>query len=245
MPLLGAGRSPRFSQRCTCGYRGCCALGSLLALAGLAACADQPATSPSDSRRAGPCEGFRQRGAAVVGQPEADADQQAPGSGRGRISGSAKAELRYAAKGYDAQSPTEIFANDRTHTPPTSGWPAIRGGMAGSASPTPWIPCCRRTASRFYQPPGRRGRWRRLPAIDPGGARRVHRGGDAGVAGPALLRRADRAGGGAGRHRPRSARRLLPRRARRPSPTYAQPADVVHAGWQPAEFFEGFTPGWK
>ena len=31
--------------------------------------------------------------------------------------------------------------------------------------------------------------------------------------------------------------------ARRPSATYAQPADIVQAGWQPAEFFDAITPG--
>jgi hypothetical protein len=28
-----------------------------------------------------------------------------------------------------------------------------------------------------------------------------------------------------------------------PSPTYAQPADIVQAGWQPPEFFDAITPG--
>jgi hypothetical protein len=105
--------------------------GRLLALAGLAACADQPATSPPDA--GGPALAkASDNEAAIVGHPVLARINARLARARSKLR-VGKAEIRYEGKAYDAKSPTVIFANDRTHTLPTNGCPATRGGMAGSA----------------------------------------------------------------------------------------------------------------
>jgi hypothetical protein len=91
--------------------------GSFLALAGLAACADQPATEPSDV--SGPALAKAPSGseAAVVGHPMLSRINARLTRARSTLR-VGKAEIRYEAKAYNAKSSTEIFANDRTHTLP-------------------------------------------------------------------------------------------------------------------------------
>src|SRR5438093_11710256 len=89
--------------------------GSALALAALTACADQPATSPSDIGAAAPSE-------PSAASAEVAAIKPALARMNGRLAKErshlrvTKAELRYYRKGYDEKSATVIFANDRSHT---------------------------------------------------------------------------------------------------------------------------------
>ena len=117
--------------------------GCFLALAGLAACADQPATEPSDvgapviAKRSSGSGGDPRR------PPAADPDQHAPGARSGRTSGSARPRCGTRPRGTTpSRRPRSSPTIAPTHRP-TSGCRAIRGGMAGSASPTPWTPSSR------------------------------------------------------------------------------------------------------
>src|SRR4051812_37730834 len=88
--------------------------GCFLALAGLAACGDQPATEPS----AAGAPAFAQKSSddevTRVGHPMLTRlnAQLAAAHSNLRVE---KAEIRYEGKAYDAQSATVIIANNRTH----------------------------------------------------------------------------------------------------------------------------------
>ena len=173
--------------------------GSVIALAGLVACAEQPTTSPTDvgARKVDGVESAKQSSGSdevVTVSPAPRPDQRPTGREADRTCGSTEAELLYAAKAYDAA--------------------IVDGHLRQQQDPHPRIPVGgRRPAAR--RGGGRHLRHRsraattafgipNLPAIevdgggfrlvDPGGARGVHRGGDAGLAGPPVLRLADRAG---------------------------------------------------
>jgi hypothetical protein len=215
-------------------------LGSLLALAGLTACADQPATSPSDSD--GPALAkVSGSSAAVVGHRKLTRinNRLAAAGANLRVS---KAELLYTAKGYDAQSPTEIFANDRAHTT-VHQWVAGDPRRDGRIGITYAVDPVLRTSAFGLT---------NLPAveIDGGGFRLSTQAELDGYIEEAMQAWRDRKCSDAPIERVAVPAGTDPDLLDEfflglptPSPTYAQPADVVHAGWQPPEFFEGFTPG--
>jgi hypothetical protein len=215
--------------------------GSVLALAGLVACAEQPATEPSDVEGAALAKASPTSEAAVVGHPmlsRINARLAARGS-KLRVG---KAEIRYEGKAYDTQTSTVIFANDRTHTLPyqwVSGDPRRDGRIGVTYAVDPVL-----QTSAFGLD--------NLPAIeiDGGGFRlstqaeldgyieegmqawRDRRCADAPI---------ERVAVPAGTDPDLLDDFFLERPT--PSPTYAQPADIVQAGWQPPLFFENFTPG--
>ena len=216
--------------------------GSFLALAGLAACADQPATEPSDVGRPAFAKASSGSAAAVVGHPvlaRINARLAAAGSSF-RVG---KAELLYEAKAYDGISSTEIFANDRTHTLPyqwVSGDPRRDGRIGVTYAVDPELQTFL-TGLPFAVP---------VIEVDGGGFRlssqaeldgyieeavqawRDRRCADAPI---------DRVTVPAGTDPDLLDDFFLGRPT--PSPTYAQPADIVQAGWQPAEFFDAYIPG--
>jgi hypothetical protein len=215
--------------------------GSFLALAGLAACADQPATQPSDV--GGPAFAKASSGneVALVGHPlltRINARLAAAGSNV-RVG---KAELLYEAKASDASSPTVIFANDRTHTLPyqwVSGDPRRDGRIGVTYAVDPVL-----QTSAFG--------FNNLPAIeiDGGGFRLSTQAELDGYIEEAVQAWRDRRCADAPIERVAVPAGTDPDLLDdfflgrpTPSPTYAQPADIVQAGWQPPEFFENFTPG--
>ena len=216
--------------------------GGALALAGLAACADQPATSPSDvgaPALAKPSSGSEQ--AAIVKRAMARMNVRLAAAGSKLRVG--KAELRYLAKAYDARSPTEIIANDRTHTFPTE-WvpgdprrdgrigltyvvdPQLQTFLTGLGFPVPVVEVAG-TDFRLSSQAELDGyieeamqAWRDRRCSDAPIVRvAVPAGTDPDLLDEFFLG--------------------LPA----PSPTYVQLADIVQAGWQPAEFFEAIRPG--
>jgi hypothetical protein len=214
--------------------------GSALALAGLAACADQPATSPSELRAPAMTKSFNTE-AAVVGHPMlARMNRRLAAAGSKVRVG--KAELLYAAKGFNAQTSTEIFANDRTHQLPYDWVPGDprREGRTGVTYAVD--PVLRTTA--FGIP--------NLPAIEMtgGGFRMSTQAELDGYIEEAMQAWRDRRCSDAPIERVAVPARVDPDQLDdlflgRPSPsqTYAQVADIIHAGWQPPEFFEAITPG--
>jgi hypothetical protein len=216
--------------------------GSFLALAGMAACADQPATEPSDV--GGPALAKASSGSesAVVGHPllaRINARLAAAGS-KVRVG---KAELLYEAKASDASSPTEIFANDRTHTLPyqwVSGDPRRDGRTGVTYAVDPELQTFL-TGLPFPVP---------VVEVDGGGFRLSSQAELDGYIEEAMQAWRDRRCADAPIERvavpagtdPDLLDDLLLGRPT-PSPSYAQPADIVQAGWQPAEFFDAFAPG--
>jgi hypothetical protein len=215
--------------------------GSFLALAGLAACAEQPATSPTDGDAAPAMKSSGSEASAVVGHPLLTRINARLAKKRSNLR-VAKAEVRYAAKAYSAKTSTEIFANDRTHKLPYQ-WVAGDPRRDGRIGVTYAVdPVLQTSAFGFNN----------LPAveIDGGGFRlstqaelvgyieeatqawRDRRCADAPI---------DRVAVPAGTDPDLVDDILLERPV--PSPTYAQLADIVQAGWQPPEFFDAFTPG--
>ena len=216
--------------------------GCFLALAGLAACADQPATEPLDV--GGPAFAKASSGneVALVGHPlltRINARLAAAGSNV-RVG---KAELRYEAKASDASSPTVIFANDRTHTLPyqwVSGDPRRDGRIGVTYAVDPELQTFL-TGLSFTVP---------VVEVDGGGFRLSSQAELDGYIEEALQAWRDRSCADTPIERvavpagtdPDLLDDLFLGRPT-PSPTYAQPADIVQAGWQPAEFFDAFTPG--
>jgi len=214
--------------------------GSFLALAGLAACADQPATSPADV--GGPALAKASGSeAAVVGNralTRINARLAAAGS-KLRVG---KAEILYEAKAYDAKSPTAIFANDRTHRLPyqwVSGDPRRDGRIGVTYVVDPVL-----QTSAFGL--------NNLPAveIDGGGFRLSTQAELDGYIEEAMQAWRDRRCADAPIERVAVPAGTDPDllddfflELPTPSPTYAQLADIVQAGWQPPQFFEAITPG--
>jgi hypothetical protein len=219
--------------------------GSVIALAGLIACAEQPTTSPTDvgARKVDGVESAKQpSGSGEVAKvspllQRINARLAAKGSNL-RID---RGELMYAAKAYDAASPTLIVANNRTHTLPYQWVPGDprRGGHEGVTYAID--PDLRTTA--FGIP--------NLPAIevDGGGFRTSTQAELEGYIEEALQswrdRRCsdspiDRLAVPAGTDPDLLDQVLLGNPV---NANYAQPADIVQAGWQPPAFFEAITPG--
>ncbi|HUQ14894.1 MAG TPA: hypothetical protein VM094_02480 [Gemmatimonadales bacterium] len=216
--------------------------GSALALAGLAACADQPATSPSDVGAPAlmkPSSGTAE--VAVVKRSLARMNARLAAAGSNlRV---AKAELRYLAKTYDERSPTIIFANDRTHTFPAewvSGDPRRDGRIGLTYAVDPQLQTFL-TGLGFPVP---------VVEVDGGGFRLSSQAELDGYIEEAMQAWRDRRCSDAPIERVAVPAGTDPDLLDEfflglptPSPTYAQPADLVQAGWQPAEFFEGIRPG--
>jgi hypothetical protein len=216
--------------------------GSFLALAGLAACADQPATEPSDVGGPALAKTSSSSEAAVVGHPvlsRINARLARAGS-KLRVG---KAEIRYEAKAYNAKSSTEIFANDRTHTLPyqwVSGDPRRDGRIGVTYAVDPQLQTFL-TGLSFPVP---------VIEVNGGGFRLSSQAELDGYIEEAMQAWRDRRCADAPIERVAVPAGTDPDLLDEvflglpaPSPTYAQPADIVQAGWQPAEFFEGFTPG--
>jgi hypothetical protein len=205
------------------------------------ACAEQPATSPTDGDAAPAMKSSGSEASAVIGHPLLTRINARLAKKRSSIR-VGKVELLYAAKAYEAKSSTEIFANDRTHKLPyqwVSGDPRRDGRIGVTYVVDPVL-----QTSAFGLD--------NLPAveIDGGGFRlstqaeldgyieeatqawRDRRCADAPIARVAVP---------AGTDPDLIDDILLGRPA--PSPTYAQLADIVQAGWQPPEFFEAISPG--
>jgi hypothetical protein len=216
--------------------------GSFLALAGLAACGDQPATSPSDADGpafAKPASGSEE--ASVVRSAMTRMNARLARSGSKLRVG--KAELRYVAKAFDARSPTEIIANDRTHTFPTewvSGDPRRDGRIGLTYVVDPQLQTVL-TGLGFPVP---------VVEVAGGGVRLSSQAELDGYIEEAMQAWRDRRCSNAPIERvavpagtdPDQLDDLFLGRPT-PSPTYAQLADLVQAGWQPAEFFDAIRPG--
>ena len=214
--------------------------GSLLAFAGLAACADQPATSPPDASGPSLAEASGSE-PAIVGHPVLARINARLARARSNLR-VGKAEIRYEAKAYDAQSSTVIFANDRTHTLPyqwVSGDPRRDGRIGVTYAVDPVL----RTSAFGLN---------NLPAIeiDGGGFRLSTQAELDGYIEEAMQAWRDRRCADAPIERVAVPAGTDPDLLDdfflgrpTPSPTYAQPADIVQAGWQPPEFFDAFTPG--
>ncbi len=214
--------------------------GSFVALAGLAACADQPATSPSDV--GGPALAKASGSeAAVIGHPVlARINRRLAAAGSKLRVG--KAELLYAAKAYDAQSPTVIFANDRTHILPyqwVSGDPRRDGRIGVTYAVDPVL-----QTSAFGL--------NNLPAVEADGVpfRLSTQAELDGYIEEAMEAWRDRQCADAPIERVAVPAGTDPDQLDdfflglpSPSPTYAQVADIVQAGWQPPQFFDAITPG--
>lgn len=220
-------------------------LGCFLALAGLGACADQPATEPADvgapvmARKA--ADGTGGDEVIRIGHPMLTRINKRLAARRSNLR-VAKAELLWRAKGANPQSPTAVFTNDRTHLtayqwvsgdPRRDGRvgityavdPALQTFLTGVGFPVPVIETDAgfRLSSQAeldgYIEEAMQA-WRdRTCADSPIERVAVPAGTDPDLLDDFYLGR------------------------KSPSATYAQPADVVQAGWQPAEFFEAITPG--
>lgn len=214
--------------------------GSVLALAAVVACGEQPATSPS-----------RVDGAAMAPFSSSEAAR----SGRALLSRAnrrlaaagakvrvGKAELLYAAKAYGEQTSTIIFADDRAHKLPyvwVAGDPrrdgrtgityAVDPALRTTAFGIPNLPAVEVNGGGFRQSTQAEldryveeaiQAWRDRKCADAPIARMSVPGGvDPDLLDDFFLGRPF------------------------PSATYAQVADLIQAGWQPPEFFEAITPG--
>jgi hypothetical protein len=215
--------------------------GNYLALAGLVACTEQPATSPTDDDAALAVKSSGGEASAIIGHPlltRINARLAKEGSSL-RV---AKAELLYSAKAYNAKTSTEIFANDRTHQLPyqwVSGDPRRDGRVGVTYVVDPVL-----QTSAFGL--------NNLPAveIDGGGFRLSTQAELDGYIEEAMQAWRDRRCADAPIERvavpagtdPDLVDDILLGRPA-PSPTYAQLADIVQAGWQPPAFFEAIIPG--
>jgi hypothetical protein len=219
--------------------------GSAIALAGLVACAEQPTTSPTDvdARKVDGVESAKKSPGSdevVKVSPllkRINARLAAKGSNL-RVD---RGELLYGAKAYDAASPTVIVANDRTHTLPYQWVPGDprRGGAEGVSYAID--PDLRTTA--FGIP--------NLPAIevDGGGFRPSTQAELEGYIEEAMQAwrdrrcsdsRIERVAVPAGTDPDQLDQVLLGNPV---NSNYAQPSDIVQAGWQPPEFFEAIIAG--
>ena len=217
--------------------------GCFLALAGLAACGDQPATEPSAADAAGLREEVVRRRGDPRRPPHADPDQRPAGGQALERSGSRRPRSGTRPKWYDAQSATVIIANNRTHLIGSQwvpGDPRRDGRIGVTYAVDPQLQTFL-TGLGFPVPVIENGAGFRLSSqaeLDGLIEQTMQAWRDRKCADAPIERVAVR-----GRHRPRPARRSSSSDARAPSATYAQPADIVQAGWQPAEFFDAITPG--
>ncbi|HUR95458.1 MAG TPA: hypothetical protein VMY76_12785 [Gemmatimonadales bacterium] len=213
----------------------------VLALGGLAACGDQPATEPSDAGAPAFEKKASEGEVTRVGHPMLTRINARLAAARSNVRID-RAEIRYEAKGYDAQTSTVIVANDRTHLT-SSQWvpgdprrdgrigvtyavdPELQTLLTGLGFPVPVI----ETGEDF-----RLSSQTELDGLieEAMQAWRDRRCSDAPI---------ERVAVPAGTDPDLLDDVFLGRPS--PSPTYAQVADIIQAGWQPAEFFEAFTPG--
>ncbi|MEP6688976.1 MAG: hypothetical protein ABJC36_11560, partial [Gemmatimonadales bacterium] len=153
-----------------------------------------------------------------------------------------KAEIRYEAKAYDAQSSTLIFANDRTHligSQWVAGDPRRDGRIGVTYAVDPELQTFL-TGLSFPVPVIENGAGFRLSSQaeldgiieETMQAWRDRQCSDAPIERVALAAGTD----------PDQLDDLFLGRPS-PSPTYAQVADIIQAGWQPAEFFDALVPG--
>jgi hypothetical protein len=215
--------------------------GSVFALAGLAACVDQPATSPTGATGSALAKASPGGEVAVIGHPTLARINARLVAARSNLR-VGKAEILYEAKGYEAQSPTAIFANNRTHSLPyqwVSGDPRRDDRIGVTYAIDPVL-----QTSAFGI--------NFLPAveIDGGGFRLSTQAELEGYIEEALQSWRDRRCADAPIQRVAVPAGTDPDQLDEfflglpsPSPTYAQPADIVQAGWQPPAFFDAITPG--
>jgi hypothetical protein len=216
--------------------------GSVVALAGLAACAEQPTPTDVDARKLDGVESVKAPDNGEVAKASRLLARINTRLARTRSKLRVdRAEVRYAAKGYEAQSPTLIFANDRTHTL-SSLWVADDPRRDGRTGVTYAIdPNLRTTAFGLAN----------LPAIETNGvdfrtstqaelegyleeamqAWRDRKCSDAPIA---------RVSVPAGTDPDFTDQTLLGNPV---SANYRQPADIVQAGWVAPEFFEAIFTG--
>jgi hypothetical protein len=220
--------------------------GTVIAFAGLAACAEQQSTSPVES-------GLQQADAHAAAKRSSDAKEVFAVSpvlrkinARLARAGSdlriARADVLYEAKAYDAESPTAIFANNRTHRLPYQ-WVAGDPRRDGRTGVTYAIdPVLRTTA--FGIP--------NLPAIevDGGGFRQSTQAELEAHIEEAIGSWRDRACADAPIQRVSVPAGTDPDQldeffllGQGPGANYAQPSDIVQAGWLPPEFFDAIVEG--
>lgn len=220
-------------------------VGCFLALAGLGACADQPATEPADvgapafARKA--ADGSAGADVVRIGHPMLTRINRRLAA-RGSDLRVAKAELLYRAKGADPQSPTAIFTNDRTHVTAyqwVPGDPRRDGRIGVTYAVDPHL---QTTLTGLNFP---------VPVIETDAGFRLSSQSELdGYIEEAMQAWRDRSCADAPIERVAVPAGTDPDELddfflgrTSPSATYAQPADIVQAGWQPAEFFEAITPG--
>ena len=217
--------------------------GCLVALAGLTACTDQPATEPSGAGAPAMAKAKTPDNGevTVVGHPLLTRINTGLAAKRSNIR-VAKAELRYEGKAFDAKSPTLIFANDRTHLTPhqwVAGDPRRDGRIGVTYAVDPQL----QTFLTGLSFP--------VPVIETGAAFRLSSQAELdGLIEESMQAWRDRRCADTPIERVAVAAGTDPDQLDdlflgRPSPsaTYAQPADIVQAGWQPAEFFDAVRPG--
>ena len=219
--------------------------GSVIALAGLAACAEQPTTSPTDvgARKADGVEAVKRSPGSddVVKVSALLQRMNVRLTAKGSNLRVARAEVLYGPKNYDAASPTVIVANDRNHKLPyqwVSGDPRRDGRVGVTYAIDPNL---RTTAFGIAN----------LPAIevDGGGFRTSTQAELEGYIEEAMQAWRDRKCSDAPITRvpvpagtdPDLLDEVL--LGNPPSANYEQPADIVQAGWEPPEFFEAVGPG--
>jgi hypothetical protein len=215
--------------------------GCLLAFAGLAACSDQPATEPSAAGGPSLAQASANGEVTRIGHPmltRMNARLAAAHSNM-RV---AKAELLYKGLAYDAQSPTVIIANDRTHLLPyqwVAGDPRRDGRIGITYAVDPEL----QTLITGFPFP--------VPVIETDAGLRLSSQAELdAIIEESMQAWRDRKCADAPIERVAVAPGTDPDLLddfflgrTTPSATYVQPADVVQAGWQPAEFFEAITPG--
>jgi hypothetical protein len=216
--------------------------GSVIALAGLVACAEQPSPSDVDARMLNgvesakkPANGELAKASRLLARTNA---RLARAGSNLRVD---RAEVLYGAKAYEAQSPTLIFANNRTHTLAqlwVSGDPRREGRRGVTYAIDPNL---RTTAFGIAN----------LPAVEVNGD-------DFRTSTQAELVRYIEEGMQSWRDRRCSDAPIV--RVTVPAGTdpdfydqvllgnpinsnYEQPSDIVQAGWQPPEFFEAIVEG--
>lgn len=215
--------------------------GCFLALAGLAGCGDQPATEPTGvvppvfAKKSSDNEVTR------VGHRMLTRINTRLAAAHSKVR-VGKAEVLYKGKVANAQSPTAIFTNDRTHALPyqwVAGDPRRDGRIGVTYAVDPEL----QTSLPGVPFP--------VPVIETGAGIRLSSQSELdGYIEEAMQAWRDEKCADAPIERVAVPAGTDPDQLDdfflgRPSPsaTYAQPADIVQAGWEPAEFFEGITPG--
>jgi hypothetical protein len=216
--------------------------GSAIALAGLVACAEQPSPTDVDARRMDGVESVKAPTNGEVAKASRLLAQMNTRLARARSKLRVdRAEVLYGAKGYEARSPTLIFANDRTHTL-SSLWVAGDPRRDGRRGVTYAIdPNLRTTAFGISN----------LPAIETagGGFRTSTQPELVGYIEEAMQSWRDRRCSDSPIERvsvPAGSDPDLNDQVLLGNPVnsnYEQPADIVQAGWQPPAFFEAIFTG--